>query len=142
MTKREFLFHLNGASFVAFKFAEKFVKNKLVTDFKYNLILTVASNIDGSNKFDIFPEDNDIIKLDLTDNEVVDILYRNNKIPVWIDISVLKSSIKTTTFNLLCSGKYTDNKNEYYYNDNGSGPFGVKGPKFPINYKEGKKFRL
>lgn len=99
MTKREFLFHLNGASFVAFKFAEKFVKNKLVTDFKYNLILTVASNIDGSNKFDIFPEDNDIIKLDLTDNEVVDILYRNNKIPVWIDISVLKSSRKTTTFN-------------------------------------------
>ncbi|MDQ1165956.1 hypothetical protein [Flavobacterium sp. SORGH_AS_0622] len=142
MTKREFLFHLNGASFVALKFAEKFVKNKLVTDFKYNLILTVASNIDGSNKFDIFPEDNNIIKLDLTDNEVVDILYRNNKIPVWIDISVLKSSRKTTTFNLLCSGKYTDDKNEYYYNYNGSGPFGVKGPNFPINYKEGKKFRL
>lgn len=49
MTKREFLFHLNGASFVAFKFAEKFVKNKLVTDFKYNLILTVASNLDCKN---------------------------------------------------------------------------------------------
>ncbi|MFD2943067.1 hypothetical protein [Flavobacterium notoginsengisoli] len=142
MTKEDFLFHLQGASFVTLKFAERYVKDKLVTDFKYNVILTVASNIDGSNKFDIYPEENDIIKLDLTEIEVVDLLYRNNKIPIWIDISVLKSSRKSTTFNLLCSGKYSNDKNDYYYNQNGSGPFGVKSPKLPINYKEGNKIKL
>jgi hypothetical protein len=94
------------------------------------------------DKFDIYPEDEGIIRLNLTDNEVVELLYRKNKIPVWIDINVLKSSRKSTTFNLLCAGRYTDNKEEYYYNENGSVPFGVKGPTFPIGYKEGEKFRL
>ncbi|CAM3712990.1 hypothetical protein [Flavobacterium chungbukense] len=142
MKKEEFLFCLKGASFVALKFAERYVKDKLVTDFKYNVILTVAGNIVGVKQFEIYPEEKDIIKLDLTDNEVVDLLYRNNKIPIWIDISVLKSSRKSTTFNLLCSGKYSGDKDDYYYNENGSGPFGVKSPNFPLNYKEGKKFRL
>jgi len=142
MTKEDFLFHLQGASYVALKFAEGYVKNKLVTDFKCNVILTVAGNIIGAKQFEIYPEEKDIIELDLTDNEVVDLLYRNNKIPIWIDINVLKSSRKSTTFNLLCSGKYSDDKNDYYYNQNGSRPFGVKSPKFPINHKEGNKFRL
>ncbi len=142
MTKEDFLFHLNGASFIALKFAEKYVKDKLVTDFKYNVILTIAGNIVGAKQFDIYPKKKDIIKLDLTDSEVVDLLFRNNKIPIWIDIRVLKSSRKSTTFNLLCSGKYSDDKDDYYYNQNGSGPFGVKGPNFPLNYEEGKKFRL
>lgn len=142
MTKEDFLFHLQGASFISLKFAERYVKDKLVTDFKYNAILTVANNVNNLNKFDIYPEGNDIIKLGLTDIEVVDLLYRNNKIPIWIDISVLKSSRKSTTFNLLCSGKYSSDKNDYYYNQNGSGPFGVKSPNLPIDYREGKKFKL
>ncbi|CAC9977064.1 MULTISPECIES: hypothetical protein [Flavobacterium] len=142
MTKEEFLFHLNGASFVALKFAENYVKDKLTTDFKYNIIFTPPNVIGNMDQFDIYPEDEGIIRLNLTDKEVVELLYRKNKIPVWIDINVLKSSRKSTTFNLLCAGRYTDNKEEYYYNDNGSGPFGVKGPTFPIGYKEGKKFRL
>ena len=69
-------------------------------------------------------------------------LCRNNKIPVWIDISVLKSSKKSTTFNLLCAGRYSDNEEEFYYNDTQLGPFGIKGPTFPIGYKEGEKFSL
>ena len=76
------------------------------------------------------------------DDEVVELLYRKNKVPVWIDINVLKSNRKTTTFNLLCAGRYTNNKEEFYYNINGSGPFGIKSPNLPINYQEGKRFRL
>jgi len=30
--------------------------------------------------FDFYPEDEGIIKLNLTDSDVVDLLYRNNKI--------------------------------------------------------------
>lgn len=142
MKKEEFLFRLQSASLIALKFAERYVKDKLVTDFKYNVILTVAGNIVGTKQFDIYPEEKDIIRLNLTDNEVVDLLYRNNKIPIWIDISVLKSSRKSTTFNLLCSGKYSDDNEDYYYNQNASGPFGIKGPKFPLDYVEGEKFRL
>jgi hypothetical protein len=142
MTKQEFLFHLNGASIIALKFAERYIKDKLITDFRYNVILSATDDSPDLIQFDVYPEDQGIIKLDLIDNEVVELLYRNNKVPVWIDINVLKSSRKSTTFNLLCAGRYTDNKEEFYYNNNGSGPFGIKSPNFPINYKEGEKFRL
>lgn len=72
----------------------------------------------------------------------MDLLYRKNKIPIWIDIKVLKSNRNSTTFNLFCTGRYSDNEEELYYNDTGSGPFGIKGPTFPIGYKAGKKFSL
>ncbi|MNX70350.1 hypothetical protein D3C86_1015970 [compost metagenome] len=142
MTKQEFLFHLHGASLVALKFAERYVKDKLTTDFKYNVIFTPSHQTINPSHFDFYPEDEGIIKLNLTDNEVVNLLYRNNKIPIWIDISVLKSSRKSTTFNLLCAGRYSDSKEEFYYRSDGSAPFGIKSPTLPINYKEGKKFRL
>lgn len=142
MTKQEFLFQLKGASLVALKFAERYVKDKLATDFKYNTIFTPPNIYGDVDQFDIYPEDEGLIKLNLTDIEVVDLLYRKNKVPIWIDINVLKSSRKTTTFNLLCAGRYSDNKDEYYYRDNGSAPFGIKSPQFPVGYKDGEKFRL
>jgi hypothetical protein len=142
MTKQEFLFYLQGASLVSLKFAERYVKDKLVTDFKYNVIFTPSHQNIYEDQFDFYPEDEGIIKLNLIDNEVIDLLYRNNKIPVWIDISVLKSSKKSTTFNLLCAGRYSNNKEDFYYRSDGSAPFGIKSPTLPINYKEGKKFRL
>lgn len=142
MTKNEFLFHLKGASLIALKFAENYVKNKLTTDFKYNVILNVSTDDPSLIQFDIYQDDDGKMKLDLTDQEVIELLYRKGKIPVWIDINVLKSSRKSTTFNLLCAGRYSDDKKEYYYNKNGSGPFGIKSPKLPIDYKEGKKFKL
>lgn len=142
MTKQEFLFHLQGASLVSLKFAERYVKDKLTTDFKYNIIFTPPNIYGNVDQFDFHPEDEGIIKLNLTDNEVVDLLYRKNKIPVWINISVVKSSRKSTTFNLLCAGRYSKNKEEYYYCDDGFPPFGIKSPTFPIGYREGEKFWL
>ena len=140
--KTRFFIPSSRSQFIALKFAERYVKDKLITDFKYNVIFTPSHHTINPGDFDFYPEDEGIIKLNLTDNEVIDLLYRNNKIPIWIDISVLKSSRKSTTFNLLCAGKYSDNKEEFYYRDDGSAPFGIKSPTFPINYKEGKKFRL
>lgn len=142
MTKQEFLSRLQGASLIALKFAERYVTDKLTDDFKYNVIFTPANHNDDLTKLDVYPEDEGSIKLTLTEIEVIDLLCRKNKIPVWIDISVLKLSKKSTTFNLLCAGRYSDNEEEFYYNDNQLGPFGIKGPTLPIGYKEGEKFSL
>lgn len=142
MTKQEFLIRLKNSSIEAAKFAEHYITDKLTNDYKYNVIFTPANYNDDPSKFDIYPEDEGIIKLNLTDIEVIDLLCRKNKIPVWIDINILKSSRKCTTFDLLCAGRYSDNEEEFYYNDNQSGPFGIKSPTFPIGYKEGEKFSL
>jgi len=143
MTRDEFILHLRESSLIALKLAEHFVKDKLTTDFKYNVILNASNDDLNLNQFDFYQEDNGIIKLKLIDMEVIDLLYRKNKVPVWININVLKSSRKSTTFNLLCAGRFTDNKEEFYYNNKiGSTPFGIKSPELPIDYSEGKKFSL
>jgi len=142
MNKPDFLFLLLGASYDSFRFAKKFVKNDLKPEFKYDIELNISRDNPELKQFDIYPEDNGKKYFDLTDKEVVDILCKKNKVPVWIDISVSKSDRKKTTFRLYCSGRYSDDINEFYYKDDGSGPFGIKSPVFPPGHKEGTKFKL
>ena len=142
MTKPEFQILINGASFVSFKFAEQYLKNTLIPEFRYDVFLNISHDDLSLTQFDIYPEDNERIETELTDKEVIDLLYRNGKTPVWIDISVYKSNKKTTIFKLLCAGRYTDDKKELYYQNGGTGPFGIKSPVLPFDYKEGRKFNL
>jgi len=61
---------------------------------------------------------------------------------VWIDISVHKLDKYTTTFKLFCAGRYSDDKEEFYYHKGGTGPFGIKSPDLPFDYIDGRKFNL
>ena len=142
MTKSEFQKYLVKSSLYAFEFAKKYVNDELFTDFKYNLILNMSKDDDCDDKFDLYPEDNGVIKLSLSKNEVIEVLCRKEKVPVWIDINVLKTSQKATIFNLLCSGRYSNIEEELYYYKKGTGPFGIKSPLLPNNYIEGEKFYL
>jgi len=143
MTRDEFILHLKDSSLAALKFAESFVKDKLTTDFKYNVVLNASYDDINNNQFDHYPEDDGVIKLDLTENEVIELLHRKNKVPVWININVSKSNKNKTTLHLYCAGRYTDNKNELYYkNKIGSSPFGIKSPRLPNDFFDGKKFNL
>jgi len=142
MTKQEFLILINGASFVSFKIAQQYLKNKLIPEFRYDVHLNVSNDDPELTQFDTYPEDNERVETGLTDKQVRDLLYRNGKVPVWIDIAVHKSDRQITTFKLLCAGRYSDDKKEYYYQQGGTGPFGIKSPNLPINYQEGQKFKL
>ena len=142
MTKEEFLILIKGASFASFKFAQQYLKNNLVPKFRYDVFLNISHDDPSLTQFDIYPGDNERIEIGLTDKEVIDLIYRNGKVPVWIDISVYKSNRKTTCFKLLWAGRYSDNKEEFYYHKGGTGPFGIKSPDLPIGHKEGEKFRL
>lgn len=142
MTKEEFLILINGVSFISFKYAQQYLKNELIPEFRYDVYLNISRDDPELAQFDIYPEDNEKIERGLTDKEVCDLLHKKGKVPVWIDIAVHKSDRITTTFKLLCSGRYSDDKNDYYYHSRGTGSFGIKSPKLPIDYKEGQKFKL
>ena len=142
MNKQDLLFLLLGASYTSYKFAEKYLKNNLRTEFRYDLELNASHDNPELKQFDIYPEDNGKKYFDLTDKQVTDILCKNDKVPVWIDIAVSKSDRKKTTFKLTCAGRYSDDKNEFYYKNNGSGPFGIKSSNLPYGHKEGTKFRI
>lgn len=143
MTKTEFHKLFTDSSKLAFDFAKIYVLDNLPNDFKYNVRLNFSHDDPNLKQFDIYPNDNDKTVELVTATEVVDLLCRKNKVPVWIDISVESIKKDHTVFQLLCSGRYSDDVNEFYYQKGGTGPFGIKSPVFPSGYKDdGTKFSL
>ncbi|GAB3512617.1 hypothetical protein [Emticicia fontis] len=122
MKKEDFLYLLLGASYAAYRFNNEQKGKDLVANFRYNVRLAYDRNSDLTT----YPEDEDVTHYKLTDIEVMNLLCRDNKLPVWIDIYVIASNRKFTTFELLCAGRYSDKKTDYYYDKRGSGPFGIK----------------
>jgi hypothetical protein len=89
-----------------------------------------------------YPEDDNKRFKNLSEDEIVKLLFRNKKIPVWIDINVKTVRDGYTIMNLLCAGRFSDDENEYYYKKRETGPFGIKSPIFPIGFKKGSKFNV
>jgi hypothetical protein len=143
MTKTEFHNLLVDSSKSAFDFAKNYVSDNLPNDFKYTVRLNSSNDDPNLKQFDIYPSDNDKTIEFITVTEVVELLYRKNKVPVWIDISVESTTKNNTIFQLLCAGRYSDDNNEYYYQKRGTGLFGIKSPVFPPRYNDdGTKFSL
>jgi hypothetical protein len=142
MSKGEFLYLLLGASYASYKFAKSLVIEELPSDFKYKVILNFSCDDQSLTEFDFYPEDDGKILDGLSDTEVMNLLNRKEKVPVWIDVSVTESNNHITTVELLCAGRYSNNPEEYYYRKQGSGPFGIKSPKLPSDFIDGVKFKL
>lgn len=142
MTKLQFLYQLQEASGLAVDFARRFVKNVLPAQLEYHVKLNASLDDPTLVQFDVFPEDEGVQKLGLADWQVVELLCRNSKVPVWIDINVVSTKKRSTVLNLLCAGRYSNDSEEFYYNHSDTGPFGIKSPVLPYDYKEGEKFLL
>lgn len=126
MTHAEFEILIDRVSFIAFTFTKNFLSNRLVSEFRYDVYLNASYDDHSVGAYDYYPEDDRSMKQGLTDLQVCALLYRKGKVPVWIDISVSKADRTATTFKLLCSGRYSDDEEEYYYQSRGTGPFGIK----------------
>ncbi len=80
-------------------------------------------------------------------DQVVDLLYQDNKTPKWVDSSIYYSTPSLTVVHLFFSREFRD-ENEVYYLDRGTGPFKavvgippdnrkiVEGDKFDVNWKK------
>lgn len=142
MTNSEFQTLLSHSSNLALDFARTYVADNLPNNFKYSVRLNASTDDINLKQFDIYPSDNDKVVDFITADKVISLLNRNGKVPVWIDISVECVNKYFTVFQLLCSGRYSADENEFYYLKGGTGPFGIKSPTFPIDYVEGVKFNL
>jgi len=140
--KPEFQSLLTHSSKLAFDFAKKYVSNNLPNEFRYTVQLNVSQDDPNLKQFDIYPSDNEKVIELITNIEIVDLLCRNDKVPVWIDISVDCVYKTFTVFRLLCAGRYSSDDNEFYYSKNGTGPFGIKSPTLSPEYIDGAKFKL
>ena len=143
MTKTEFHTLLVDSTRHSFEFAKRYVLDNLPDDFIYTVKLNASNDDPALKQSDIYPSDNGkVVKL-ISTTEVVDLLYRKDKVPVWINVSVDSIYKNSTVFELLCAGRYSADTNEFYYSKQGTGPFGIKSPTFPPGYKDdGTKFNL
>ena len=63
--------------------------------------------------------------------QVIGFLWRNGKVPEWIDISVQGMGDDVTEMALLCCGRFTAQEELLYYPDRETRPFAVKSPTIP-----------
>jgi len=138
MTRNEFSTLLEKVTKLDYEFGSKFVVNHLPERYRYLINITaIYDELVGDEE--TFPNEA-MSEYDytspLTHEEVVSRLWKNNKIPVWIDISIFKADKEFTYFTLLCCNRFSADEKNYYYTRNKTGPFGIKSPVHPPGWKE------
>ncbi len=143
MTESDFLDHLNIASKHCAAFVRDMVTNTLPDKFLYLVLPNQSYDGNPLNQDEsIFPEDTlrpGILPRPREASEVVDCLWRDGKIPEWIDILVRRVTPEFTIFKLECCGRFTENRDLLYYRDGGCAPFGIKGTVLPPRWKSVKE---
>ena len=77
------------------------------------------------------------------ERDVIDHLWVDGTVPVWIDISVYRTDSDFTYLDLMACNRFSGESSDYYYEDRKMGPFGVKSPTFPPRWDDSKgKFSL
>ena len=147
MRKDDFRNQLVAASFAALRFGQKYVKNRLSHNLTYVVLLNQSYDGHKTDEEVVFPFDIGKVKSGLNEEEVVDLLWREGRCPVWINISAIGSERKVTLVQLCCCGRYHSDESKMYYYWQGTQPFGIKSPYLRGKWKNGKwvdgqKFKL
>ena len=72
---------------------------------------------------------------------VVDELWRDGRVPEWMDLSVVDVAQGSTVLEALCCGRFTDDETLLYHKTEGAPPFHVTSPALPPNH-DGGRFSL
>lgn len=147
MTREQFGALLATATAAAVSFARTFVVDALPDEVRY-LILPNQS-YDGNPLVadeEIYPDDSLVEIAGLgpcTNCDVVSFLWRNGKVPEWIDVQVDTVANGVTIVVLRCCGRFTAREDMLYYGSRGTGPFSAKSPPLPPDWtKESGRFEL
>ena len=128
MTRNEFQLRFIKSIEECIKYAKRFVYDELLEKYKLNLYM--------KDKIEIF------LRLDL--EEATGKLYRDGKIPRWINISVVKVDGEQTIIACDYSGTFTNNDRLIDFPDSPFSPFQISSPPYPnaTNEFKDKKFYL
>jgi hypothetical protein len=108
------------------------VIEKLPKEYHYHVLMN--QSFDGQEPKPgeiLYPEDEGKRAGPLNAQGVVDLLWRDGKVPEWIDLFVSGIEDGRTCFALRCCGRFTARDDLLYYHWNGTAPFGLKSPPIP-----------
>jgi hypothetical protein len=142
------IFHQNFAKAieVVLPFSRQFVTNLLPSDCLS--LLYPNMSYDGNPLIgdeQTFPEDSFGLTEEkpyigpLTESDVVEFLWRNGRIPEWVNVTVSTFDEKYTYLELLCCGRFTATGGRLYHAGEGYPPFHVLGPDLPPDWESIEK---
>lgn len=141
MDKPRFAQHLDGAAKQSIDFARRWVKNNLDGEVNYLVVPNQSFDEELKEGELIFPSDSlpeGARHGPWSAEQVVEYLWRDGRVPEWIDISVVGVSETAGVLMMLrCCGRFTDHGDLLYYRDSQHPPFGIKSPNLPPEWKDG-----
>jgi len=79
----------------------------------------------------LYPDDSlngrDVALRECSEEEAVDVLWRQGRIPEWIDAKIVGETGEATLIELTCCGRFTANEDLLYHQSGGHPPFSLKG---------------
>lgn len=139
---------LKATNFVA-PFSQEFLINPLPSNCRYVIFSNQSYDenpLEGDEQ--LFPEDSLLLPPYIgpfDEKQVVEFLWRNGKIPEWINVSVYSYDTDFTYLELICCGRFTATEELLYHRQEGYPPFHVLGPSLPPNWEsleQSGKFNL
>lgn len=134
------------ATQLSLEFARTLVVNELPDKIKYLVILGGSYDGNSLEKGEqIFPNDYGTRrKCFLSSSEVTELLWRDGKVPEWINIYVDSENGEYSYIKLECCGRYSSDTRHIYHAHEGKAPFHVLGPPLPPEHdlKRAGKFDL
>lgn len=128
------------------KFTRNYVLNVLPDEIRFVVYLGVSNDAnpldDGEQ---VYPNDYSERKRFFSDvDDVVELLFREGKVPEWINVTVDSEDGESTKVKLECCGRFSDRKEHMYPSPSGISPFHILGPALPpwFDKNSKKKFDL
>ncbi|GAA6151564.1 hypothetical protein [Pseudoteredinibacter isoporae] len=133
------------ASRHALEFARTLVVDELPD--KIKCIVFLGASYDGRPLIGdeiTFPEDcKENMRTFESYEKVIKLLWREGKVPEWINVSVISEEKGFTNIRLDCCGRYSGDPEKIYHAQEGRAPFHVLGPPIPpgVDINMGKNTR-
>lgn len=136
---------LERATEIAVGFARRYCRQRLLGPAVYLVLPNQSYDENRSSDEVVFPDDAGAVP-DATpwpSVRVVDWMWRDGRVPVWVDVSVFDERHDAVVMQLLCAGGWSANPERLYYElDGNRSPFGIKSPPLPRSWQEGDKFDI
>ena len=141
MKKEVFKENLDGISKLTLEIARKIAWNNLSENIYYIIrpnILADCDHLDNEEKTNLKERKKELRKT-LTIDQVLSRLYFSEKIPVWINVSIIEATKKKTTIELVTSRRFR--KDDYMFKSTDFPPFNIAIER-PINLNENERFDI
>lgn len=127
-------------------FARELIEEPLPDAMRFRVHLNSSHDANATDEFRLFPEDSSEERAraleDLDAESVVDVLWRDGYVPQWVDLAVVGESGEATMVEVVACGRFIDDERRLYYTWTDIAPFSPKGPTYPVDHVEGRRFSI